>query len=346
MTGRRYVYGPVASRRLGFSLGVDIIPFKTCTLDCVYCQLGSTGKTSVRRGRWFPPGEILAQIKAAIDSGRRIDAITFSGSGEPTLSRDIGALIRAVKAMTRIPVVVLTNATLLTHADVRRDLAAADVVVPSLDAVPAATFRRVNRPHRTLDNRKIVDGLARFREEFPGELRLEVMLVKGVNDSPAAIRALEAAIARIRPDRIELNTVVRPPAERGAAPLDPAALAGIRARLGPKAEVVASFPKRKKAPAPGRGEEMGQAKKKGKGEGKGEGKGGKKSAGPGGGGLDAAILATVGRRPQTASDIATALGRDPDEVLAALAALQARRLVRKSGHGRRTYFIGVGPQQY
>jgi len=312
MPGHRYVYGPVASRRLGFSLGVDIIPFKTCTLDCVYCQLGSTGKTSVRRASWFPPGEILAQIKAAIGSGQRIDAITFSGSGEPTLSRDIGDLIRAVKAMTRIPVVVLTNATLLARAEVRRDLAAADVVVPSLDAVPAAAFRRVNRPHGTLDNRKIIDGLVRFREEFPGELRLEIMLVKGVNDSPDDVRALKTAIARIRPDRIELNTVVRPPAERGAAPLSPAALARIRARLGPKAEIVASFPERKEAPGPG----------------------------PGEGGLDAAILATVGRRPQTARDIATALGRHPVEILEALTALLARRRVRKLAHGGRTYFAG------
>jgi len=310
MPGHRYVYGPVASRRLGFSLGVDIIPFKTCTLDCVYCQLGSTGKPSVRRGSWFPPGEILAQIKAAVDSGQRIDAITFSGSGEPTLSRDIGDLIRAIKTMTRIPVAVLTNATLLTRAEVRRDLAAADVVVPSLDAVTAAAFRRVNRPHGTLDNRKIIDGLVRLRKKFPGEIRLEIMLVKGVNDSPDDIRALKAAIARIRPDRIELNTVVRPPAERGAAPLSPPALAKIRAQLGPKAEIVASFPERKEGPGPG----------------------------PGEGGLEAAILASVGRRPQTARDIAAALGRHPDEILKALTALLARRRVRKLAHGGRTYF--------
>src|SRR5512136_826559 len=198
MAGQRFVYGPVASRRLGFSLGVDIIPFKTCTLDCVYCQLGSAGKTTVRRGSFFPPEAILAQIKEALGSGQRIDVITFSGSGEPTLSKDLGLLIRAIKKMTAVPVAVLTNGTLLGRADVRRDLAAADIVVPSLDAVPASLFRRVNRPHASLDNRRIIDGLVRFREGFPGRIRLEVMLVKGVNDSPEALEAIRRAVARIR----------------------------------------------------------------------------------------------------------------------------------------------------
>jgi wyosine [tRNA(Phe)-imidazoG37] synthetase (radical SAM superfamily) len=308
MAGHRFVYGPVASRRLGFSLGVDIIPFKTCTLDCVYCQLGSTGKTTVRRRSFFPPREVLAQIKAAIDSGTKIDVITFSGSGEPTLNKDIGRLIRSIKRMTRIPVAVLTNGTLLTRADVRRDLAAADIVVPSLDAVPGRLFRRVNRPHASLVNARIIDGLARFRDEFAGEIRLEIMLVKGVNASPAHIAALKAAVARIRPDRIELNTVVRPPADVRAAALGPAELGKVRAALGPRAEIVASFARRKQAPAAGR--------------------------------LERAVLATVARRPQTADDIAVALGRHRDEVLKTLAPLLDRGRARTLVHGGKTYFAG------
>ncbi len=309
MAGHRFVYGPVASRRLGFSLGVDIIPFKTCTLDCIYCQLGSNGKTSFRRGSWFPPKKILAQVKAAVDSGRRIDVITFSGSGEPTLSRDIGRLIRAIKRMTRIPVAVLTNGTLLTRKDVRHDLAAADIVVPSLDAVPAALFRRVNRPHGSLDNRKIIDGLVRFRREFRGEIWLEVMLVKGVNDSPGHIEALKAVSEKISPDRIQLNTVVRPPADRRAKPLGARELQRIRRALGPKAEIVASFEKRKQSPAAGD--------------------------------LERDLLATVGRRPVTAGEIASSLGRDLDEVLKALSALLGRGQVRRVDHGGKTYFTGA-----
>ena len=308
MTAHRFVYGPVASRRLGFSLGVDIIPFKTCTLDCIYCQLGSTGRTTARRRRFFPPREILAQIKAAVASGPKIDVITFSGSGEPTLNKDIGRLIRSIKRMTRIPVVVLTNGTLLTRGDVRRDLAAADVVVPSLDAVPAALFRRVNRPHASLVNARIVDGLARFRDGYAGEIRLEIMLVKGVNDSPAHIAALRAAVARIRPDRIELNTVVRPPADSRAAALGPAERRKVLAALGPQAEIVASFARRKQAPAAGA--------------------------------LEKAVLATVARRPQTADDIAVALGRHRDEVLKTLVPLLDRGRARKLVHGGKTYFAG------
>lgn len=310
MPEKRHVYGPVASRRLGFSLGVDIIPFKTCTLDCVYCQLGSTGRTTVRRGRWFPPEKILAQIKEAVDSGQRIDVITFSGSGEPTLCRDLGRLIRAIKRMTRIPIAVLTNATLLTRKDVRRDVLAADIVVPSLDAVASPVFRRVNRPSPALDNRRIIEGLARFRDEFKGELRLEIMLVKGLNDSPADIEALESAVARIRPDRIELNTVVRPPAEPGAAPLGRAALARIKARLGPKATVVATFAKKRPASA---------AKPED---------------------LEEAVLATVGRRPQTAADIALALGQPLRAVAGALARLGRGGRLRRVTHHGRVHFAG------
>jgi len=306
MGSRPYVYGPVPSRRLGFSLGVDIIPFKTCTLDCTYCQLGSTQKTVCRRGSWFPPGEILDQVKEAVESGQKIDVITFSGSGEPTLNRDIGRIIRAIKKMTRIPVVVLTNGTLLTRKEVRRDLAAADIVVPSLDAVPGNLFRRVNRPNRALDPEKIIDGLARFRDEFHGEIWLEIMLIRGVNDSPAHIKALRAAADRIRPERLQLNTVVRPPADVKAKPLSPGAMRKIRDALGPRAEIIASFEKRKQAPAAG--------------------------------GFEAALLTAVGRRPMTAEDISLSLGRHRDEVLKALSSLRGRRKVREAVHGGQTYF--------
>jgi len=200
----RFVYGPVPSRRLGHSLGVDILPFKTCSLDCVYCQLGSTGKTTNRRRAYFSPRDVLAQIRAVLDSGQRVDHITFSGSGEPTLNANLGRIIRGLKKITNVPVAVLTNGTLLTRKDVRGDLLAADVVAPSLDAVPARLFRAVNRPHPSLDAGRVVKGLARFRREFRGQIWLEIMLVKGVNDTPDHIRDLRTAVAAIRPDRLQL----------------------------------------------------------------------------------------------------------------------------------------------
>ncbi|MBM3305448.1 MAG: radical SAM protein [Candidatus Aminicenantes bacterium] len=303
---RRFVYGPVPSRRLGFSLGVDILPFKSCTLDCVYCQLGRTPRTTDRRRSWFPAKDVLAQVRGALGSGQRIDAVTFSGSGEPTLNKDLGRLIREIKKMTRIPVVVLTNGTLLSRKDVRDDLAAADIVVPSLDAATAARFRRVNRPHPSLRADKVLDGLVAFRKGFAGRIWLEIMLVKGTNDSPADLRALKRAADRIRPDRIHLNTVVRPPAEVRAKPLSPAELRRIRGLFGPRAEVIASFEKKGQVAAPA--------------------------------GLEEDVLATVGRRPVTADDIAASLGRHRDEVLKTLARLLGRRRVRAVAHRGRTFY--------
>lgn len=305
-TERRFIYGPVPSRRLGFSLGVDILPFKTCTLDCIYCQLGRTRRTSRRRRSWVPFKDVLGQVRGALRSGQRIDAVTFSGSGEPTLNKDLGRLIRAIKKMTEIPVVVLTNGTLLGRKDVRTELAAADIVVPSLDAATEAVFRRVNRPHASLTAARMIEGLVEFRKGFCGRIWLEIMLVKGVNDSPAHLRALERAADRIRPDRIHLNTVVRPPAEIRARPLSPARLEKIRRQFGPRAEVIASF--------------------------------GKKGQVAGSSGLEHDVLATVGRRPVTVEDITAALGLHRDEVLKTLSHLLEKKSVRTVVHGGRTFF--------
>src|SRR4030042_2114835 len=244
-----HIYGPVPSRRLGFSLGVDILPYKTCSFDCIYCQLGRTARRSGRRGRFFSSRVILRQIKEAIDKNPRIDHITFSGSGEPTLNIEIGNLIRKIKKMTEIPVVVLTNSSLLSRKSVRRALMAADIVVPSLDAAMAASFRRVNRPLPSVRVGDIVRALALFRREFQGRIWIEVMLVKGINDSPSDIKALKRAIARIRPDKVQLNTVVRPPAERWAQPLSRRALDKIKKNLGGRAEVVVDFRRRPGSPA-------------------------------------------------------------------------------------------------
>lgn len=308
---RRFVYGPVPSRRLGLSLGVDILPYKTCSLDCVYCQLGSTKRTGCRRRAYFSTRRILAQVREAIRSGRRIDVITFSGSGEPTLNTNLGPLIRGIKRMTHIPVAVLTNSTLLARKDVRRDLMAADIVVPSLDAVRPARFRKVNRPHSSLSAGSIIRGLVRFRKEFRGQIWLEVMLVKGLNDSPADILSLKAAAAAIDPDRIHLNTVVRPPAESWARPLTSRDMERIRRALGPKAEIVATFSLKS---APARAEP----------------------------GLADDIAILVRRRPVTAADITCSLGRRAADVAKTLRSLVALGTVKAVRLGRRTFYEPVG----
>ena len=230
--GPTAIYGPVPSRRLGYSLGVDILPFKTCSMDCIYCQLGSGAKTTVQRKEYVPARSALAQIETALAGSRRIDAVTFSGSGEPGLNSGIGRIIRGIKKTTAVPVVVLTNSSCLVGRQGRREFLAADIVVPSLDAVTSGIFQKINRPHPSLKVEKIIGGLVRFRREFKGRIWLEIMLVKGVNDGPAHLKKLKAAVARIRPDKVQLNTVVRPPAERSARPLNRAELERIRAFFG------------------------------------------------------------------------------------------------------------------
>ena len=177
-----HLYGPVPSRRLGYSLGVDLLPFKTCSLSCIYCQLGNSPKKTIRRINPYSEKKILEEIKEFLKTGARVDFITFSGSGEPTLNKSIGWLIREIKKFTNIPVAVLTNSTLLSRAEVRKELAAVDVVVPSLDAATQRIFKKINRPHPSLRIEKIIEGLVKFRKEFKGQIWLEIMLVKGVND--------------------------------------------------------------------------------------------------------------------------------------------------------------------
>ena len=240
----KHVYGPVPSRRLGYSLGVDILPFKICSLDCIYCQLGRTKRKTIQRKKYFDFDVILSQIKTVIDSGQKIDTITFSGSGEPTLNVFIGELIKGIKKNTSIPVAVLTNSTLLIHKSVRNALSKADLVIPSLDAATQDIFVRMNRPHKSIKIQQIIEGIKKFRQEFSGKIWLEILFVKGVNDSLAHLKKLKAAISEINPDKIQLNTVVRPPAEKSSLPVTPQELANFRKFFGTKAEVIAEFKKK------------------------------------------------------------------------------------------------------
>jgi len=225
------VFGPVHSRRLGLSLGVDVVPFKTCPLDCVYCQLGRTTDRTIRRKKYVPSGEILRQVRAALKRGGRIDWITFSGSGEPTLHSEIGKVIRKIKKETDIPIAVLTSGALLHKASVRDALRAADLVIPDLDAGSARVFRTISRPHPSLTFKKAVSGIKDFVSHFPGRVWLEVVLVKGVNDTPAELGRISALAAKIRPARVQLNTVVRPPGEAWAQPLTPGEMRRARSSM-------------------------------------------------------------------------------------------------------------------
>lgn len=244
MTGaRKYLYGPVPSRRLGLSYGIDIVPFKVCTLDCVYCQLGRTVERTVERKDFGPVEPILAELREAVARGSKADFVTIGGSGEPTLHSRLGELIDGIKEITDIPVALLTNGTLLCRQDVRDDCGKVDVAMPSLDAGDEQTFRRIDRPEPTISIENVISGLCTFRKEFTGQIWLEVFFVPSINTGPRQITHIKDAIDRIRPDKVQLNTAVRPTADPNVVKLDAEKLQDIAVRLGPGCEVVADFSK-------------------------------------------------------------------------------------------------------
>ncbi len=234
-----YIFGPVPSRRLGRSLGIDLVPFKTCTYDCIYCQLGRTTQKTTERKEWVPLGEVLNQLQNKLST--RPDYITISGSGEPTLYSRIGELIVAIKDITELPVAVLTNGSLLWDSEVRRGLMRADLVVPSLDAPDERLFRYVNRPHKEISFNQMVEGLGEFRTSYSGQYWLEVFLLSGITDLPAEIEKMAGIVRRIEPDRVQLNTVTRPPAEDFAAPVSKEQMKRFTAMFGDGAEVIADY---------------------------------------------------------------------------------------------------------
>jgi wyosine [tRNA(Phe)-imidazoG37] synthetase (radical SAM superfamily) len=236
----KYVFGPVPSRRLGQSLGIDTIPLKTCNWNCVYCQLGRTRPLTNRRKDYFPPEEILKEVEQALESHEpgEIDWVTFVGSGEPTLHASIGWLIRKVKQISDLPVAVITNGSLLYIPEVRRELMSADAVLPTLDAGTSILFRRINRPHPQITLKRVLHGLALFQRNYWQNLWIEVMLIRGLNDTEEALLAIAAALDLIGPDEVHINLPTRPPVETWVQPADDEGLNRARAILGRYAKVV------------------------------------------------------------------------------------------------------------
>ncbi len=207
-----FIFGPVPSRRLGLSLGINIIPFKTCSFNCVYCEVGKTTNLTIDRQSFFDIEEIKNEFIETIDRVGRIDFVTFSGSGEPTLNADLGKLIEFVKSFNRYKVAVLTNSSLLFREDVQNELMAADVIVPSLDAVIDSSFKKINMPHKDLNIGAIIDGLRTFSKRFKGEIWLEVLFAKSINDSLDDIDALIDVVKTVKYTRLQIGSVDRPPA--------------------------------------------------------------------------------------------------------------------------------------
>jgi wyosine [tRNA(Phe)-imidazoG37] synthetase (radical SAM superfamily) len=234
------IFGPVPSRRLGRSLGVDVVPYKTCTFDCVYCECGATTRLTCERAEFFPLESILDELRDAVRELRTPpDVITLSGAGEPTLYSRLGELIDAIKEICKAPVAVITNSSLLFLPEVRADLGRADIVLPSLDAALEVPFRRINRPHPSCTLERLTGGLGTFLDEYRGKVLFEILLIEGYNTDEECLDALAAFIAAHRIDQVQLNTAVRPGTERSVRPLGGERLDELCRRFGPRCEIVA-----------------------------------------------------------------------------------------------------------
>lgn len=302
-----YFYGPVPSRRLGFSLGVDLFSRKVCSFECVYCQAGATAKKSMRRFSAIDLNRFDKELAAILKQNPKIDYITFSGRGEPTLYKNLDKIILRVRQRTkgRYPIGVITNSSLLYRKDVRRQLQTADLVIPSLDAATPETFRKINRPCKPVTFKKIITGLVKLREEFNGKIWLEIMLVKGINDSLAQARKFKALVERIAPDKVQLNLPVRPSFTRVSLPA-PARISAIKKIIGPPVEVVVSFRKK------GRRRFNGEASKE--------------------------IINYLRRRPAYAEDLVNSLAMNSARINKCLQGLKRKKKIKEYVFRKRKYF--------
>ncbi len=210
------VFGPVPSRRLGQSLGINNIPPKFCTYSCAYCQLGHTKKVQIERREFYKPAELVAEveekIKKAAKVGEKIDYMTFVADGEPTLDINLGAIIDGLKPLG-IKIAVINNSSLIWREDVRNDLLKADWVSLKVDSLREEIWRKIDRPHRALKLDSILEGILAFAKVYKGQLMTETMLVKGINDEEEYIKEIADFLAKLNPNTSYLSIPIRPPAE-------------------------------------------------------------------------------------------------------------------------------------
>ncbi len=301
-----YTFGPVPSRRLGRSLGIDFVPFKTCSYDCIYCQLGRTTAKTVDRKEYFPVEAVLNELKEKLKKVSPPDYITLSGSGEPTLHSRISDIISGIKEFSDIPVAVLTNGSLLWINEVRDAISGADLVIPSLDAGSEETFLRVNRPHSRIVFKEMVDGLCLFREGFVGSVWLEVFITGGVTDTESEISKIKNLVDRIAPERIQLNTAVRTPAEKFVEPVSEEKLEEISTFFGSNCEVIADY---------GKVHSLGEFSS-----------------------TEENVLELLRLRPCSVDDISAGLGLHRNEAVKYVQELVDKKLIRmEERHGKRLY---------
>lgn len=308
-----HLFGPVPSRRLGLSLGIDLVPFKTCTLNCIYCELGKTAQPMTERKEYVSYAVLEEEINRFFDLNpleNRIDYITLSGSGEPTLNTALPQVVELLRRKTTTPIALLTNGTLFSDLAVRQAALGVDLILPSLDAVSQEIFAKLNRPAPELDNEKIIAGLIALRREFSGQIWLEILFCRGFNDNPEEIFRLIAAAKQIMPDRIQLNTVVRPGVLSSAQAVSAEFLAAWASHFTPPAEIIAPFS------YPG-AQTCGLEKS------------------------EKLIIETLKRRPCTLADLEKAMGLKRVEVLKIISLLLEKKQIKPLDHEGRRYYQSI-----
>lgn len=313
--GYRFLFGPVRSRRLGRSLGIDLVPLKVCTYDCPYCQVGVTTTKTLDRREYVPVDEVLAEFDRWLSQDGLADCVTLAGGGEPTLHSRFGEVIDAIGARSGLRRILLSNGSLFSRSEVRAAAAKADVVKATLSAWDQASFEKAHHPHPSLRFDDFVEGLKAMRREYRGEYWLEVFAVPGINDSPEQMARIAAIALSIAPDRIHLNTAVRPAQDGHTLPVPSAKLEEFARLFTPMAEVIAIAPVQPQSQEGSLPQEA----------------------------LAERILSLVQRHPSTLADIVSVLGRPGAEVEAALAVLVARGSLRTERRDSRDYFTAGAP---
>lgn len=303
MAAYRHLFGPVLSRRLGLSLGVELVRGKTCSFDCVFCQIGRTPNPSLIRERFVPESEVLAEFSAWLAAGGRADHVTLAGSGEPTLHAGFGDVLDGLRARSAIPTVLMSNGSLFFLPEVREAAERASIVKVSLSGWDEESWRRINRPHPSLRFDRVLDGLRDFSSHYRGTLWVEVFLVRGINDRPDQVARIAALVNGLNPARVHLNTVVRPPAEPESLAVPEAELRELASLFRPAAETP-------EAPA------------------------GHAEAATGGGDL----LETVTRHPSTLEQLSASLHRERAELERELQALERAGRIERVVTGGSEYY--------
>lgn len=306
--GYRHIFGPVPSRRLGMSLGVDLMPHKTCTFDCVYCESGATTCSTMKQDEYVPLNLIKTELEAFLSGSPKLDFITFSGSGEPTLHSGIGEIIRFLKsAYPQYKIAILTNGALLFKPHVRRQILNADLVKVSLDAASEEVFIHINRPCPGLELSHIIDGLIDFRKEFAKKFWVELFIVPGVNDKRAELLKIKKILALLKPDKIQLNTLDRPGTESWVTAVNKGSMENI-ASFFYDAEIIKYFNTVQNNSVHD-------------------------------GNLPERLLSTIRRRPCTAEDVARSLGIQVDEVCKHLDAFVENGKIKKKDMPRGIFYL-------